>query len=219
MRSCCAGWGPILAWRGDRVAGGGAMLSLGYHMFDLVIWMLGLPETVYCVAGTGHGRPPETKAEATAYRQPEQPVYDTEDTAAVLFRYRDKVMAPVTVSRCFSPVSESLTVFGQAGSITAGPDGCVLRDRDGATLDTFTQQEPPAAVFARQADAFVRAAAEQAPRYECSGWENLLTMAAVEAAYLSDQTGQPESPAELLARYDVEPGDCLKFAPIEENRK
>ena len=211
-------WGPILGWPGDKAAGGGVLLSLGYPMFDLVLWLLGLPETVYCTAATGHLRPGRGTAKAAASPPREQPVYETEDTAVTVFRYPDKATATLTVSRCFNPVSEGLAVYAEAGSLVAGPNRCVIRDRDGAVTDNFQQDEPPAAVFLRQVSAFVRAAGENAPRYECSGRENLLTMAAIDAARLSDQTHQPESPQGLLAGHDLTPADCLEFAPADQEQ-
>ena len=208
--------GAVLGWRGDKAAGGGALINLGYHVFDLVVWLMGLPETVYAVAGTrqplggSQGRPAGSPAGV------DQPVYDTEDTVSVAFRYTDKAAAVITVSRCFDPVSEGLLVYGEGGSLSVGPDRCLLRDRDGAAIETFQADERPAAVFAREVEAFVRASAGSVSGYPCSGWENLLTMAAIEAAYLSDRTHQPESPAALLAGHEVAARDCLRFAPVDE---
>lgn len=205
-------WGPALGWRGDKTAGGGVLASLGYHMFDLALWLLGLPQTVYSIAGTGQLRrrsPPQATASAAPA------VYDTEDTAAAAFRYPDKTAATILVSRCFDPVTEGLTIYGEAGTLAASPGRCVFRDRDGAAIENFEQEEPPAAVFLRQVEAFVRAVIANARRYECSGRESLLTMAAIDAAYLSDQTGNPESPAGLLAGHDLTPADCLQLAPAD----
>ncbi|KPK86654.1 MAG: hypothetical protein AMJ81_00605, partial [Phycisphaerae bacterium SM23_33] len=198
--------GPSLTWHGDRAAGGGALIELGYHMFDLAIWLLGLPETLYAIAGTGQ----------RAAAREDLPVYDSDDTAVAVLRYPGKAATTVTVTRCFSPVDEGLRLYGQAGTLSAGPNQCVLRDRDGNVLDSFGEDEPLAAVFSRMIDSFARAAAEDAPRYECSGWESLPAMAAVDAAYLSDQTGQPESPGAMLANYNVTSQDYMKCTPTEE---
>ncbi|KKL58694.1 hypothetical protein LCGC14_2222820, partial [marine sediment metagenome] len=170
--------GAELTWRGDKAAGGGALIELGYHMFDLLIWLLGVPEAVYCVTGTGRLAGPSE----------DLPVYDSDDTAVAMLRYGGKVTATVTVSRSYSPVSEGLTVYGQAGTLLAGADHCELRDRKGVVLDSFDADGPPAAVFDRMIHAFVDACSG-ADRYECSAWENLRTMATVDSAYLSDQTG------------------------------
>jgi len=198
-------WGGDLGWRGDRAAGGGAMMELGYPMVDLLIWLLGLPESVACSAGRQH----------RGAGGPDRPVYDSDDTAVAVLRYRGQATATVTVSRCFNPISEHLTVYADGGSIVAGPNACTLRDRDGVAIDRFSEDAPPAEVFARQVEAFASAVAGGAARYACSGWENLLTLAAIDAAYLSDQTGQAESPGVLLANEDLRPADCLRATPIE----
>lgn len=199
-------FGPSLGWRGDKAAGGGALAELGYHMLDLVIWLRGLPETVYTVTGTGQRAP----------GREDQPVYDSDDTAVAVLRYGDRAFAAVTVTRCFGPVSEGVTLYGQAGTLSAGCDHCLLRDREGNVLESFAEQEPLAAVFTRMIESFARAVGQDAPRYECSGWEGLQAAAAVEAAYLSDQTAQPESPQALLAGYDVAAEDCTRHTPSPE---
>ncbi len=199
-------FGPSAGWRGDKAAGGGALMELGYHMFDLVVWMLGLPEYVYSVV---------SNIPASA-RPPDQPVYDSEDTAVVIFRYRDNTTATVTASRCFSPVSEGLTAYCEGGVLTVDAGRCVVRDRDGKMLDSFQAEETPGELFARMIDDFVEAVDAKAGRYPASAFESLLTAAAVSAAYLSDQTNQPEMPARLLRNYDVTTDDCMKAAPTPE---
>jgi len=199
-------WGEPLGWRGSMAAGGGATLQLGYHMIDLLVCIAGMPETVYCITGTGQ----------RARRSDDQAIYDTDDTAVAVCRYRGQATATVTVSRCFSPVSEQLTIYGEAGSIVATPSRCVLRDRDGVVLEQSEQDESPTAGLQRQVTDFVRTVSEWRKKYECSGWENLRNMAVVEAGYLSARTGQPENPQTLLAGYDVTAADCLAFAPGQE---
>jgi len=194
--------GPDLGWHGDKAAGGGALIELGYHMLDLMIWLLGMPDSVYSIVGSGQ----------RVRAGEDQPLYDSDDTAVCVMRYPGKLTAAVTVSRCFGPLSEGLTVYGQAGTLSAGPDQCVLRDRDDAIVEQFAEaEETPAEVFGRMIDAFAVAAVNDAPRYDCSGWENVLTMAAVEAAYLSDRTAQAEDPADLLSGYGVTEQDCRKL--------
>ena len=53
----------------------------------------------------------------------------------------------------------------------------------------------------------------EARTYPCSGWENLLTMSVMEAIYLSDRTGQPESPARLLETHNLSLEDCMQCTP------
>lgn len=194
--------GPDLGWHGDRASGGGCLLEVGWHMFDLVIWLMGFPDAVFSVAASGQLGPARNR-----------PLYDSDDTAVTVFRYTAKVSATITASRCFSPVSEGLTIYGEKGSLQAEPSRCILRDRDGRVLDSATQEQPPLAVLAETVQEFLSAVEAGRDGYESSGWENLLTMAAVEAAYLSDRTGQAESPQFLLASYNVTAKDCLRHRP------
>ena len=199
-------WGEPLGWRGSMAAGGGATLQLGYHMIDLLVCIAGMPETVYCITGTGQ----------RARRSDDQAIYDTDDTAVAVCRYRGQATATVTVSRCFSPVSEGLTAYCEGGVLSVDAARCVVRDRNGNMLESFQADETPGDLFARMIDDFVAAVETDAARYDASAWESLLTLAAVSAAYLSDQTNQPELPARLLRNYDVTGEDCLKLAPARE---
>jgi len=203
-------WGPDLRWRGDRnAAGGGALIELGYHPIDLLVWMLGLPEEVYGVSAISAGDPRRSA-------EPARPPYDTDDTAAGLLRYRNGLMAAVVTTRCSGPVSEELSLHGRGGSLTATAETCLLRDPDGNVLEHVQDQSPPVEPFRRQVDAFARAVRTGAERYECSGWENLLDLAVIEGLYLSDRTSQPENLPDLLQPHGITPDECLQCRPINE---
>ncbi len=79
----------------------------------------------------------------------------------------------------------------------------------------------PVPALARQLAEWARAFAgsqdhpDKPIRYESSAREHLLTMAVVEAAYLSDRTGQPEHPHRLLNTLDFTTADCLTDRPKE----
>ena len=203
-------WGPNLTWRGDRAsAGGGALLELGYHAVDLMVWMLGLPEEAYGISARGN-RPGDVGPDGA-----DLPLYDTDDTAAVILRYADGGMSTVVTTRSSGPVSEELSLHGRGGSVTATGESCLMRDPEGTVLDRVAGDEAPLAVFRRQAEAFVAAVRDGAKRYDCSARENLLDLAVVEAAYLSDRTGQAENPRSLLKNHALAVEDCLTLRPIE----
>jgi UDP-N-acetyl-2-amino-2-deoxyglucuronate dehydrogenase len=204
-------WGPNLAWRGDKAsAGGGALLELGYHAVDLMTWVLGLPEDVYGVNALGH-RPDDRGPAGEAL-----PLYDTDDTAAAILRYTDGAMATVVTTRSSGPVSEELCLHGRAASLRADGESCLLTNPDGNVLDRTTDDAPPVAVFRRQAEAFARAVIADSPRYECSARENLLNLAAIGAIYLSDRTGQRESPRALLRAHGLDEEQCLTRRPLKD---
>lgn len=204
-------WGPNLAWRGDKAsAGGGALMELGYHAIDLVIWMLGLPDQVYGLSTCGR------RAEKLLPEEKLQPAYDTDDTAAAILRYNGGLMATVVTTRSSGPASEELDLHGRAGSIIANSEACLLRDRDGGVLDRVNDEVAPQAVFQRQAEAFALTVQGDASQYECSARENLLNLAVIEAIYLSDRTAQPESPLRLLRNAGFSLEDCLALRPSEK---
>lgn len=203
-------WGADLRWRGDKhSAGGGALLELGYHPIDLLIWMLGLPEQVYGVTAR-QGRT-ENKTEP-------RPPHDTDDSASAILRYRDNRTASVVASRISGPVSEELALHGRDGSITADGETCVIRNSNGDVLDHLQEDSSPSVLFQRQAETFMKSVLADNPagRYACSAAENLLTHAVIDAIYLSHRTCQPERPIDQLRMHGFEPDECSKHCVVEE---
>ena len=95
---------PEQGWRGKKkLAGGGCLIDMGYHILDLLIWYFGLPDKVFgemsCAAKEGV-------------------VYDAEDTAQVIFKYeKQKIWGSLLVSRVIPPKQEYLNVYGSRGII------------------------------------------------------------------------------------------------------
>jgi len=198
-------WGPELGWRGSKEsAGGGALLELGYHPVDLLIWMLGLPEEVYGLA---------TRVKMPTDNDRPQAIYDTDDTAAAVLRFKTGCMASMITTRRSGPVSEALCLHGRGGSMEVSAGYCLLRDSDGNVLGRTERSSPPPTASVRQLETFVEAIDSETRKYPCSGWENLLTMAVMEAIYLSDRTGQPERPGRLLETHNLKLEDCMRCTP------
>jgi predicted dehydrogenase len=196
-------WGPRLSWRGDREsAGGGAMIDLGYHPVDLLQWVMGVPEEVYGAVAFGHRATELPDGEVL-------PVYDTDDTAAVVLRYVSGSMATVVTTRASGPISEEVTLHGRKGSLRATSENCTVRDADGNVIDHLAGEPAPREAFARQARAFVEAVRTGAEFYEASARENLLNLATIEAVYLSARTGEPERPLKMLENAGLRVADCL----------
>ena len=188
----------------EIVALGFGALELGYHMIDLLVWFFGLPEEAYGLT-----------AVASSEGAKGVPEHDTDDTACAILNFAGGRMACLAASRSCDPVSEELALHGRGGSLTAGPEACVLRNPDGVVIEQIEHTHLPAEALAMQLEAFAAAVGSGAARYACSAWENLLTHAVIDAVYLASRTGQPESPARLLHAHKLRAEDCLKFCPIE----
>ncbi len=210
-------WGKPFGWRGDQAsAGGGVLLEAGYEMIDLLVWALGLPEEVYAVTGR-QGRPHMVQSGGDV-----EPlgIYDTDDTAVATLRYGGGAAATLVASWAAAPATEYLWLHGQSGSAEGKPTECIFRDGDGRVLQKIAADDRPVTALAEQLRQVAQllladqteapAASTLAPRGGLSlAREHLLTMAVVEAAYLSDRTGQAEHPRRLLQTYGLTAAACL----------
>jgi predicted dehydrogenase len=194
-------WGDKLGWRGSRVsAGGGALLELGFHMADLLVWTLGLPEEVYGVAAC---RRPRESIDLS------KPAYDTDDTAAATLRYGDDSVVSLVTSRVSGPYSEGLVLCGRGGSLAADAETCVFRDPAGEIKDRFQESCPPGDMFLRQVRGFITSVHSESSRYPCPAAESLLAHAVIDSIYLAGRTCQPENPWKQLHLHGVRADECL----------
>jgi len=204
-------WSGPLGWRGDRVsAGGGALLELGYHFADLLVWYLGLPDSVYGVA---------TRSQPDRAPECFKPDYDTDDIAMATWRYQNLGVASLSVSRISGPCSEKITLYGGEGSITADSENCLYRDSTGELKEHFQFSATPTEPFRRQATEFMLAVDEKSRQYRSPAAEGLLAHAVIDSIYLSCRTSQPESPLRQLQIYGIEPEECLKHSVRENTEK
>ena len=94
-------------WRAKSAqSGGGALIDMGYHVVDLLVWYFDLPD--YVAASTADGN-----------REGQE--YDVEDTVYLNFRYgeddKGSTLGNVIVSRVFPEKQEYLHMYGTRGSI------------------------------------------------------------------------------------------------------
>ena len=171
-------------WRGERKrAGGGALLDMGYHSVDLLVWFLGVPDRVLALSRM-KGRP--------------EIVYDTDDTADLLFEFEDGPIGHVTVSWAASPEEERCILCGTDGALLASWSEFLWLERGGRPAERL---EGPKALwkeaFLRQIEHFAKCVRGlEEPLSPVAS--HVSNMAIMEAAYRSMETKRFETPKEFL---------------------
>lgn len=164
---------PGTGWRGKRsLAGGGCLVDMGYHMVDLLLWNLAVPDTIH--------------ASMSAAAAPNVD-YDAEDTALVAFTHPGGLHGSLTVSR-FMPDDERVRLVGSEGILEATPEGVRFLGSDGELVESraLCGERSPTA---QQLDYFSGVIRGEQPNF-ASPTEHLVHARFVEACYAShDQRG------------------------------
>lgn len=111
-------------WRSSKtLAGGGALLDIGYHMLDIATWFFGKPEQVYI--SITQGEVPETWH-----------IEEVEETALVIMELPKLCICQLFVSRQSSPKSEEFIINGSRGHMQISRTQIQFLSRDGAVLES-----------------------------------------------------------------------------------
>lgn len=176
-------------WRASRLfAGGGALIDLGYHYIDLIVWYFGLPDSVMCRMSRGNR---------------DGQAYDVEDTALMQFAYNtdgdesEVILGSFVVSRVYPGREEALVAYGSKGSVSLQRGRLVRRDIDGNEIECLERTGSWPSALVDQLEAF---AANIQQREHCGTIEDryLQQVALVEAAYESARSGRPCDPHSVL---------------------
>lgn len=171
-------------WRGDSVkSGGGVLLNGAYNAVDLIVHLLGLPESVY--------------AQCSAAVPPNAPQnYETEDMTAVSLRYSKEQIACITAVRGAAEPSWQVTLRGTDRTVEVCGERMTVTPYDGGPSEQnrVWSRNPVSCAIG----AFGESWRSEEKRFASTADKHLATMAVIEAAYLSAKTGEPESPGRLL---------------------
>lgn len=171
-------------WRASRLfAGGGALIDLGYHYVDLLVWYFDLPHQVICQMSSGNREGQE---------------YDVEDTAFIQFSYDsgdgdkdNKRLGSLVISRTYPSKSEGLTAFGTSGHVSV-QRGLVRRvfngGKDEERLERFGTW--PSALT-DQLEYCGNSLEQMAGKVQR---DYIKHIAFIEACYSSSDSGHPENP-------------------------
>ncbi|MEV5242927.1 Gfo/Idh/MocA family oxidoreductase [Streptomyces cinnamoneus] len=175
---------PGAGWRGRaKLAGGGCLADMGYHLIDLLIWYLGLPDRVLA----------DTSAAAAPGAE-----YDAEDTALVHLAYDSGLYGSLLVSRSAGPKTERLAITGPHGTLAVERGTARLLAPDGQVVESLLREPawpcPPATLI----DRFCRVLDGTAPN-PSGATAHLPHTAFLAAAYASATTNRPADPKEFLA--------------------
>ncbi|MGK5546710.1 Gfo/Idh/MocA family protein [Streptomyces sp. URMC 127] len=175
---------PAAGWRGRvKLAGGGCLADMGYHLIDLLLWYLGLPDHVLATVSAAAAPGAE---------------YDAEDTALVHLAYDSGLYGSLLVSRSAGPKTEHLAITGPHGTLTVERGTVRLIDPAGQVVESLVREPawpyPPAVLI----DRFCRVLDGTAANPSGPA-EHLPHAAFLAAAYASATTQRPADPKEYLA--------------------
>ncbi len=175
---------PDDGWRGKKkLAGGGCLIDMGYHIIDLLMWYFGLPNKVFA----------ETSCTAK-----EDCDYDAEDTARVIFKYEDKdLWGSMLISRVIPPKEECIKVFGTHGIISLERGKIERYNISGEMQESLKRENGwPSAAF-DQVECFIKIIKKEKDDY-ISPRFHLNHLAFIKAAYQSKIEGKYINPSNFI---------------------
>jgi predicted dehydrogenase len=173
-----------LSQRDPKLAGGGILLHSCYQMLDQIIANFPNPDLVACwQTSQAHDR--------------QQRLYVTEDTALIVLKFSDTLVADIVASRTFPHASSSLSIYSPDRRVELVNDRLTVFDSAGRLIEDHAFPETESHAVSKLMINFADTIDSQETMPASSALDNLDTMALVDAAYLSTRTAVPESPQKI----------------------
>ncbi|CAH2787343.1 MAG: NADH-dependent dehydrogenase [uncultured Caballeronia sp.] len=193
------GWFGIKA-----LAGGGPLIDLGVHRFDLALWLMGYPKPVWVM---GSAYDPIARGLAAQSGK----TFDVEDLAAAMIRFDNGATLALEVSWATNiqdaELMETRLLGTQAGLLQKNLnkgymfDAHIFMEKNGAQFDMHLN--PPATVAHSAMYDYAEAILSDQP-HTAPGEEWLIVMEILDAIYASAAAGEPIR-IQALAPAAVEP--------------
>lgn len=181
-------------WRSSfNLAGEGALIDMSYHFIDLLVWYIGVPDSVTARLSSGN--------------RPDQ-YYDVEDTVNLLFDYSEekgveKIIGNFIISRVYPKKEERLTVLGTKGVINIQRGKIQRLDLCGKEIERLERREgwPSAAI--EQLEYFGSIIYNKQHKGVYDYFEHFKHVAIIEAAYESDRKAMSCRPKDSWIKIPV----------------
>ncbi|HRT93847.1 MAG TPA: Gfo/Idh/MocA family oxidoreductase [Planctomycetota bacterium] len=165
-------WAPAFAdpgWRGDRAKSGGvAVIDSGWHVLDLLSWLVGDPDTAFCQLSHLRAHP------------------DMDDKAAIQLHYRWGAVASLVISYTLPKSQLELTFASGGESLHLNYDGLALFDGPKEALRVPAEKDEP--LFRLMYDELVKARGGDRSALVTDMYRAERIMAVVDACYDSART-------------------------------
>ncbi len=178
---------PENRWLCDpELAGGGVLLRDCYNLLQEIVINFSLPEYVYTLKTN---LAPDMKQRLSL----------TEDCAVVSMRFSDKLMGNLIANRTCHKNEQLIRLYCPDKYISVRPESLRITDLDGNLLSEIVGDSSQEVIYEKIIDELTRQIRDD----EYNGiladqQQTLMTMAFIEACYLSAKTAMPETPEKLL---------------------
>ncbi len=177
---------PQNGWRANKkIAGGGVVLDLGYHLIDLIIWYFGLPDNVFC--------------EFTIHTILDKD-HSVEDTATILFKYNDGFHGSLTISSYYSPKTQDLKLIGTKGRVEVERGAIRKFNETGEMTESLIRENSWPSAATDQIDYFCKVIKGDKTNLGNHIY-HLQHAAFIDACYKSKKFGKYIDPKKLLAKH------------------
>lgn len=172
-------------------SGGGGLIDIGVHFFDLAMWTTGLwnPTRVSARVYSKFGSPMKDYHYISMWAGPPNynGTFDVDDYAAGLVRFGDQATLSFEVAWAANARDEQLLeILGTRGGITIGGDTVLLTEVDGLLADVKLNYNKDGGGFPQEMAKFIAAVKGEAPS-PATGEQGVIAMRLIDAIYKSSE--------------------------------